>query len=119
MDLRRHVSDDHRDNSGHFSTYRRRVPAARIGQFVLHDFEPCNTLEGALLANRESSEYRGYVVNTKEWRREETSSCQNVSDDPVGPPPNATDIAIDQERSLLANDSPHFVDGTVLVSKGM
>ena len=31
--------------------------------------------------------------------------------DPVGPPSSVPDIATDQERSLLAKDSSHFLDG--------
>ena len=42
-----------------------------------------------------------------------------MSNDPVGPPSNASDTKIGQERSLLANDSSNFRDGTLLVSKGV
>ena len=34
-------------------------------------------------------------------------------------PSNALDIETGQERSLIANDSSHFLDGALLVSKGM
>ena len=78
-------------------------------------FEQCTALEVALVANRESFKFRGYVVNMKERRCEETSSCHEMFDEPVGPLANAPDIAIGQERSLLANDSSHVLDGTLLV----
>lgn len=44
------------------------LAVARFGQFVFDGFKPCTGLEVALLANRESFQFRGYVINMKERR---------------------------------------------------
>lgn len=41
---------------------------ARFGEFIFDGFEPRTGLEVALLANRESPKFRGYVINMKQWK---------------------------------------------------